>query len=90
MERPGIERALQEADAYIVLLTPESTLRPWVNFGRQGSSTCKSSFSFFGFKRLQLETFHCQFRQGRSTRSMTLSSLGQCSMRCASRTTYAT
>jgi hypothetical protein len=28
----GIERALQEADAYIVLLTPESTLRPWVNF----------------------------------------------------------
>lgn len=28
----GIERALQETDAYIVLLTPESTLRPWVNF----------------------------------------------------------
>ena len=28
----GIERALQEADTYIVLLTPESTLRPWVNF----------------------------------------------------------
>jgi len=28
----SIERALQEADAYIVLLTPESTLRPWVNF----------------------------------------------------------
>ena len=28
----GIERALEEADAYIVLLTPESTLRPWVNF----------------------------------------------------------
>ena len=28
----GIKRALQEADAYIILLTPESTLRPWVNF----------------------------------------------------------
>jgi hypothetical protein len=28
----GIERALQEADAYIVLLTPESTFRPWINF----------------------------------------------------------
>ena len=28
----GIERALQEADAYIVILTPESVLRPWVNF----------------------------------------------------------
>jgi TIR domain len=28
----GIERALQEADTYIVLLTPESVLRPWVNF----------------------------------------------------------
>ena len=28
----GIELALQEADAYIILLTPESTLRPWVNF----------------------------------------------------------
>ncbi len=28
----GIERALQEADAYIVILTPESILRPWVNF----------------------------------------------------------
>jgi len=28
----GIGRALQEADAYIILLTPESTLRPWVNF----------------------------------------------------------
>jgi len=28
----GIERALKEADTYIVLLTPESVLRPWVNF----------------------------------------------------------
>jgi len=28
----GIERALHEKDAYIVLLTPESILRPWVNF----------------------------------------------------------
>lgn len=28
----GIERALKEADAYIILLTPESVLRPWVNF----------------------------------------------------------
>lgn len=28
----GIERALQDADAYIVVLTPESILRPWVNF----------------------------------------------------------
>ncbi len=28
----GIERALQEADTYIILLTPESVLRPWVNF----------------------------------------------------------
>ncbi len=28
----GIERALQEADTYMVLLTPESVLRPWVNF----------------------------------------------------------
>lgn len=27
-----IERALKEADAYIILLTPESVLRPWVNF----------------------------------------------------------
>ena len=27
-----IEQALQESDAYIILLTPESTLRPWVNF----------------------------------------------------------
>lgn len=27
-----IERALKEADAYVVLLTPESILRPWVNF----------------------------------------------------------
>ena len=28
----GVEDALQQSDAYIVLLTPESTLRPWVNF----------------------------------------------------------
>lgn len=28
----GVERALQEADAYIVVLTPESVLRPWVHF----------------------------------------------------------
>jgi hypothetical protein len=28
----GIERALGEADAYVILLTPESVLRPWVNF----------------------------------------------------------
>lgn len=28
----GIERALQEADTYLILLTPESVLRPWVNF----------------------------------------------------------
>jgi len=28
----GIERALQEVDTYIILLTPESVLRPWVNF----------------------------------------------------------
>ena len=28
----GIERALQEADTYIILLTPESVLRPWVSF----------------------------------------------------------
>lgn len=28
----GIERALQEADTYIIILTPESYLRPWVNF----------------------------------------------------------
>src|SRR3990172_5250921 len=28
----GIERALQEADAYIIILTPESVMRPWVNF----------------------------------------------------------
>lgn len=28
----GIERALQQADAYIILLTPESILRPWVSF----------------------------------------------------------
>jgi len=28
----GIERALQKADTYIILLTPESVLRPWVNF----------------------------------------------------------
>jgi hypothetical protein len=28
----GIERALEKADAYIILLTPESVLRPWVNF----------------------------------------------------------
>ena len=28
----GIEDALQQSSAYIILLTPESTLRPWVNF----------------------------------------------------------
>jgi len=28
----GIERSLQEADTYIIILTPESVLRPWVNF----------------------------------------------------------
>jgi hypothetical protein len=28
----GIERALQKADTYIIILTPESVLRPWVNF----------------------------------------------------------
>lgn len=28
----GIERALEEADTYIIILTPESCLRPWVNF----------------------------------------------------------
>lgn len=28
----GIERALQEANTYIILLTPESVSRPWVNF----------------------------------------------------------
>lgn len=28
----GIERALHEADTYIIFLTPESVLRPWVNF----------------------------------------------------------
>jgi len=28
----GIERAVQDADAYVVVLTPESVLRPWVNF----------------------------------------------------------
>lgn len=28
----GIERALQDADTYIIVLTPESVLRPWVNF----------------------------------------------------------
>ena len=28
----GIERALQKADSFIILLTPESVLRPWVNF----------------------------------------------------------
>jgi hypothetical protein len=28
----GIERALKEADSYIILLTPESVLRTWVNF----------------------------------------------------------
>lgn len=29
---PEIERALQQSDAYIIVLTPESILRPWVNF----------------------------------------------------------
>jgi hypothetical protein len=28
----SIERALQRADVYIIVLTPESILRPWVNF----------------------------------------------------------
>ena len=28
----GIERALYEADVYVIVLTPESVLRPWVNF----------------------------------------------------------
>jgi hypothetical protein len=28
----GIEDALQKADVYIIVLTPESILRPWVNF----------------------------------------------------------
>lgn len=40
----GVERALQEADAYIVLLTPESVLRRWVN--------CESGAAWFSGRQL--------------------------------------
>lgn len=29
---PAVQRALREADAYVILLTPNSVLRPWVSF----------------------------------------------------------
>jgi hypothetical protein len=29
---PSVQRALREADTYIILLTPNSVLRPWVSF----------------------------------------------------------
>ena len=46
----GIERALQEADTYIILLTPESVLRPWVSF-ESGAACIRLCFCIRTFNR---------------------------------------
>ena len=51
----GIERALQEADAYIILLTPESVLRPWVSFESGAAWFSEKQILFVRIQALALE-----------------------------------
>jgi hypothetical protein len=48
----GIERALEGADAYVVLLTPESVLRPWVNFEAGAAWFSKKQLLFLRIQAL--------------------------------------
>ena len=52
---PGIERALQHADAYVVLLTPESILRPWVNFEAGAAWFFKRQLIFVRIQALSID-----------------------------------
>lgn len=49
----GIERALQQADAYIIVLTPESILRPWVNFESGAAWFSRRQFLFVRIRALE-------------------------------------
>jgi hypothetical protein len=51
----GIERALQEADAYIILLTPESVLRPWVNFEAGAAWFFRRQLVFIRIRTLSID-----------------------------------
>lgn len=51
----GIERALQEADAYIILLTPESVLRPWVYYEAGSASRSGKQYLFLRIQALAPE-----------------------------------
>jgi hypothetical protein len=51
----GIERALKEADAYIILLTPESVLRPWVNFESGAAWYLQRQLIFVRIQALSIE-----------------------------------
>ena len=51
----GIERALQEADIYIVILTPESYLRPWVNFEAGAAWSFKRQLVFVRIQALSTD-----------------------------------
>lgn len=61
----GIERALKEADAYIILLTPESVLRPWVNFEAGAAWFFQRQLLFVRIQALSTEDIHLPigFRQ---------------------------
>lgn len=51
----GIERGLQGADAYIILLTPESILRPWVSFESGAAWFSKKQLLFVRIQALAPE-----------------------------------
>lgn len=44
---PAVQRALREADAYVILLTPNSVLRPWGNFETGAAGSAKSNLFCF-------------------------------------------
>ena len=51
----GIERALEEAEAYVVVLTPESVLRPWVNFESGAAWFSRRQLIFIRIRALPTE-----------------------------------
>lgn len=54
----GIERALKEADAYIVVLTPESILRPWLNFESGAAWFFNRQLIFVRIQALSTDEIH--------------------------------
>ena len=52
---PEVERALQESDAYLVLLTPESISRAWVNFEAGAAWFSGKQLVFAGIRALAHE-----------------------------------